>query len=325
MAYLAGRSSGGFLVNLLCEPQEHTPSLYPSQEIPVRQTDRQNGWKLSPSASPHSSRPSPLSFPGPSGRFLPESTPDGKPREAEHTYNRQHLTTAHHYHQSADTSAKTLNPPVAAVHASTEMQSPRTIVVLGKQKRQKKNGQVTRRSMNGERPNTSKNSKAVARSGNGKDTSAFHPTLHVSPVSPTMSASSISSSSEEATLTDIDKRRRIVCTVCKKAFTTSGHLARHSRIHTGIKPFGCLLDGCPSRFSRQDNMMQHYRCHLVQKKGTTAGGSGYVLELSNLPLGSTTSLASPTSSVPWSPLELAVATQALEDGSSMFATVGCRP
>ncbi|KAJ2774857.1 transcriptional repressor [Coemansia nantahalensis] len=49
---------------------------------------------------------------------------------------------------------------------------------------------------------------------------------------------------------------------CGKAFTTSGHLSRHHRIHTGEKNYCCLYPGCMSRFSRQDNMMQHYRTHL---------------------------------------------------------------
>ncbi|KAI9317748.1 hypothetical protein BX666DRAFT_2112129 [Dichotomocladium elegans] len=59
-------------------------------------------------------------------------------------------------------------------------------------------------------------------------------------------------------------RRKYHCNEpgCKKSFTTSGHLARHNRIHTGEKNFQCLYPGCPSRFSRQDNMMQHYRTHL---------------------------------------------------------------
>ncbi|KAI9474369.1 hypothetical protein BX667DRAFT_532000 [Coemansia mojavensis] len=49
---------------------------------------------------------------------------------------------------------------------------------------------------------------------------------------------------------------------CGKSFTTSGHLSRHFRIHTGEKNYHCLYPGCTSRFSRQDNMMQHYRTHL---------------------------------------------------------------
>ncbi|KAI9340760.1 hypothetical protein DFJ73DRAFT_627873, partial [Zopfochytrium polystomum] len=41
----------------------------------------------------------------------------------------------------------------------------------------------------------------------------------------------------------------------------SGHLARHARIHAGIKPYPCPIVGCTSRFSRQDNMLQHFRSH----------------------------------------------------------------
>ncbi|KAJ2850579.1 transcriptional repressor [Coemansia brasiliensis] len=59
-------------------------------------------------------------------------------------------------------------------------------------------------------------------------------------------------------------KRKYHCTYpgCGKSFTTSGHLSRHFRIHTGEKNYHCLYPGCTSRFSRQDNMMQHYRTHL---------------------------------------------------------------
>jgi hypothetical protein len=56
---------------------------------------------------------------------------------------------------------------------------------------------------------------------------------------------------------------------CSKSFTTSGHLARHNRIHTGEKNFQSMFPGCPSRFSRQDNMMQHYRTHMSTKSRRT--------------------------------------------------------
>jgi len=50
-------------------------------------------------------------------------------------------------------------------------------------------------------------------------------------------------------------KRRYECTTCGKTFTTSGHVARHNRIHTGEKNFQCPEPGCSQRFSRQDNCM----------------------------------------------------------------------
>lgn len=57
------------------------------------------------------------------------------------------------------------------------------------------------------------------------------------------------------------RERKHPCQSCGKSFTTSGHLARHNRIHTGERKFACLLATCEQRFSRQDNMMQHFRTH----------------------------------------------------------------
>ncbi|KAJ2552414.1 transcriptional repressor [Coemansia sp. RSA 1933] len=72
----------------------------------------------------------------------------------------------------------------------------------------------------------------------------------------------------------IPAKRKYVCTFagCGKAFTTSGHLSRHFRIHTGEKNYCCLYPGCTSRFSRQDNMMQHYRTHLSPRSRRGRGG-----------------------------------------------------
>lgn len=57
-------------------------------------------------------------------------------------------------------------------------------------------------------------------------------------------------------------KRRHVCHTCDRTFTTSGHLARHTRVHTGERNHKCPFPGCETRCSRQDNLQQHYRIHL---------------------------------------------------------------
>jgi uncharacterized Zn-finger protein len=82
------------------------------------------------------------------------------------------------------------------------------------------------------------------------------------------SVSSVSSYSGRASLVSAGSRRgsnhsthskgnkrRYECSTCGKTFTTSGHVARHNRIHTGEKNFQCPEPGCSQRFSRQDNCM----------------------------------------------------------------------
>ncbi|KAM0681325.1 transcriptional repressor [Glugoides intestinalis] len=48
---------------------------------------------------------------------------------------------------------------------------------------------------------------------------------------------------------------------CDKVFPSLSRIKRHYIIHTDIKPFKCLNLACNRRFSRKDNMLQHYRVH----------------------------------------------------------------
>ncbi|KAI9472244.1 MAG: hypothetical protein EXX96DRAFT_583369, partial [Benjaminiella poitrasii] len=52
---------------------------------------------------------------------------------------------------------------------------------------------------------------------------------------------------------------------CHMVFTRSEHLARHTRKHTGEKPYLCIVPGCTRRFSRFDNMMQHTQTHKATR------------------------------------------------------------
>ncbi|KAF9490971.1 hypothetical protein BDN71DRAFT_1355776, partial [Pleurotus eryngii] len=52
------------------------------------------------------------------------------------------------------------------------------------------------------------------------------------------------------------QKKKHVCPTCERAFTTSGHLARHSRVHTGERNHKCPFPGCETRCSRQDNLQQ---------------------------------------------------------------------
>ncbi|KAI0658718.1 hypothetical protein C8Q70DRAFT_882034, partial [Cubamyces menziesii] len=51
-------------------------------------------------------------------------------------------------------------------------------------------------------------------------------------------------------------KKKHVCQICARAFTTSGHLSRHTRIHTGERNHKCPFPGCETRCSRQDNLQQ---------------------------------------------------------------------
>ncbi|KAI9206535.1 uncharacterized protein BJ171DRAFT_402378, partial [Polychytrium aggregatum] len=48
---------------------------------------------------------------------------------------------------------------------------------------------------------------------------------------------------------------------CQRTFKRAEHLARHSRVHTGERPYACDFPGCTRMFSRADNMKAHKKTH----------------------------------------------------------------
>ncbi|KAI9351505.1 hypothetical protein BDR26DRAFT_851185 [Obelidium mucronatum] len=55
--------------------------------------------------------------------------------------------------------------------------------------------------------------------------------------------------------------KRYQCLECESNFSTSGHLTRHMRIHSGLKKFQCEVPGCERVFHRLDNCRQHEVAH----------------------------------------------------------------
>lgn len=105
---------------------------------------------------------------------------------------------------------------------------------------------------------------------------AAHP--HPMPSSTTSADSPTAPDSGSGSDKQPPKPKKHVCPTCDRAFTTSGHLARHARVHTGERNHACPFPGCNTRCSRsvplpplsvvtdgesrQDNLQQHYRVHL---------------------------------------------------------------
>lgn len=53
------------------------------------------------------------------------------------------------------------------------------------------------------------------------------------------------------------------CDVCSRAFSRSDMLARHMRLHTGVRPYACTV--CGLVFSRSDHLNTHMRTHTGEK------------------------------------------------------------
>ena len=70
-----------------------------------------------------------------------------------------------------------------------------------------------------------------------------------------------------------EERTRCTFPGCSKTFSTSGHMVRHLKIHTGEKMHHCLVPGCTRSFARKDNRNHHYKSHQ-RKLERSAQGRG---------------------------------------------------
>lgn len=72
---------------------------------------------------------------------------------------------------------------------------------------------------------------------------------------------------------------------CERQFDRVEHLRRHEHTHSGEKPFICVISlmrnekdeeiTCGTRFSRRDNLRDHYKTHLSQTKAGRNGRIGF--------------------------------------------------
>ncbi|KAK7039825.1 hypothetical protein R3P38DRAFT_2614432, partial [Favolaschia claudopus] len=106
------------------------------------------------------------------------------------------------------------------------------------------------------------------------------------------------------------KKRQHICSYCDQVCSTSSHLARHRRIHSGVKEFVCDFPGCEKRSTRLDNLRSHQKVHANQPRSPTAGGyaktkspsssSAYPSPMSS-PSSPTSVSFSPSPEIPYTP------------------------
>ncbi|KAJ2901634.1 Zinc finger protein with KRAB and SCAN domains 3 [Zalerion maritima] len=60
-------------------------------------------------------------------------------------------------------------------------------------------------------------------------------------------------------------QKQYSCSTCPKSFTRRSDLARHERIHSGVRPHACEHPGCGKRFIQRSALTVHVRVHTGEK------------------------------------------------------------
>mmetsp|Transcript_11405 Transcript_11405/g.15783 ORF Transcript_11405/g.15783 Transcript_11405/m.15783 type:complete len:260 (+) Transcript_11405:27-806(+) len=76
------------------------------------------------------------------------------------------------------------------------------------------------------------------------------------------------------------------CSYCSKMFRSRSEFRRHTRVHTGERPFPCSV--CNARFKQKSHLKVHLRAHLKRQAPETSSSSNQFLITTPQPYGSHT-------------------------------------
>lgn len=65
---------------------------------------------------------------------------------------------------------------------------------------------------------------------------------------------------------DTPKSDAPTCEICSKVFKRKEHLAQHTKLHLGLRPFRCEEPNCNKTFSRKEHLMRHCVSHTGKKQ-----------------------------------------------------------